>query len=155
MDQQIIFNEAKNKPPPQQKISDSKKMDMLVEKAQNPLLRIKTAIPFNPFPDEVVVDINKVDIIYREFFGSQQVHSILIENISDVLVETSPFFATLKLIHTYYEEPIEVSYLKNHEASKAKKIIEGLVVAHKNNIALENLESEDLIEKMETIGAAD
>src|SRR3989344_5279795 len=65
------------------------KFEDLVENTTTPLLRIKTAIPLDPFPNEIIIDINKVNIILRYFFSSKHIHSIYIKDISDIIVETS------------------------------------------------------------------
>ena len=63
----------------------------LIKKSQSVLLKISSTFPFDLFPDSLVVDENKVSIIHRDFM-TEHVHSILIEDITDITVNTSIFF---------------------------------------------------------------
>ncbi len=150
-----------NHSPPEQEIltieqQATKKLDDLVEHSQEPLLKIKTTIPLNPFPDKVIIDINKVNIIFKYFFWSEQIHSVYIKDISDVLVETGFFWSTLTIIDVgFTENSIDVRYLSTKEAIKARKIIQGLIVAHKNGIDLSNSESVGVVDKLEELGKAE
>lgn len=134
----------------------SQKLEDLIENSKVALLKIKTAIPLNPFPDKVIVDINKVTIIYQYFFSSEHIHSISIKDISDVLVETGLFFSTLKIIDVgFTENSIDINYLKTKEAIRARKLIQGLIVAHKNGIDLSKNEFSNLCAKLEDLGNAE
>lgn len=146
----------KDKDPPDQDIGlDTKKLDDLAQKSQEPLLKIRTAIPLDPFPNEIIIDTNKINIIIRYFFASAHIHSVFIKDVSDVIVETSLIFSTLKLVDVgFTENSIDMSFLRNKDAIKARKIIQGLVVAQKNGVDLAKYEGEDLVLKLEQIGTA-
>lgn len=131
-----------------------RKLEELVEHSQKPLLKIKTVIPLNPFPTEVVVDINKVNIVLKEFFASENVHGVLIKDISDVVVECNPIFATLKIIDIgFTDNSIDVEYLRKKDAIKARKVIQGLVIAHKYGVDLSKIDDENLCDKVEELGS--
>lgn len=132
---------------------DTKRLDRLVETSEEPLLQVKTVFPFVFFTNEVIVDINKVSIVYRNFFASQQLHSVLIKDVSDVVVETSLFFATLKIVDIgYTENTIDVDYLTKDDGTLARRVIQGLVMAHRHNIDLTKVERVNLLEKLESMG---
>lgn len=132
------------------------KLHQLVEQSKAPLLKVTTAIPLNPFPNKVIVDIHKVTIVYTYFFFSEQIHSVFVKDISDVLVETSWFFSTLKIIDVgYTENSIDVNYLTTDDAKKARKVIQGLIVAHKQGLDLSKYELPDLSQKLEELGRAE
>lgn len=140
----------KDKSPP------NEKLDNLVEKSRAPLLKIQTAIPLNPFPDKVIIDVNKVTIIYKYFFWSGQIHSVFIKDISDVLVETGWLWSTLRIIDVgFTENSIDVGYLKTDQAVRARKIIQGLIVAQKNGVDLSKCDTTNLVEKLEQLGKAE
>ena len=131
------------------------KFEDLVEKTSQPLFKIKTAIPLDPFPNEIIIDINKVNIIFRYFFRSQHIHSIYIKDISDIIVETSLFFSTLSLVDVgFTENSIDINYLKTDEALKARRIIQGLIIAHKNGIDFSKTEIPNLRDSLEELGKA-
>lgn len=161
-DEELTYNKdrspANHSPPnpPKENEQHDQKLNDLVEQSRNPLFTFQTAIPLNPFPDKVTIDINKVNIIYRYFFSSEHIHSVSIKDISDVLVETSWFFSTLKIIDVgFTENSIDVNYLKTNEAVKARKIIQGLIVANKSGVDLSKCDISDLIEKLEELGKAE
>lgn len=132
---------------------NSKKLEEMVRMSEEPLLQIQTVFPFVIFPNEVIVDVNKISIIFRQFFDSKQIHSVLIKDVSDVIVETNPFFATLKIIDIgYTENSIDINYLKKSEGGLARRIIQGLVMIHKHGIDLTKIDRKDLLEKIESLG---
>lgn len=134
----------------------SQKLNRLVEQSKDPLLKVKTSIPFNPFPHSIIVDLNKVTIIYRYFFFSEQIHSVFVKDISDVLVETSWFFSTLKIIDVgFTENSIDINYLSTEDAILARKVIQGLIVAHKHGLDLARYQESDLAQKLEQLGKAE
>lgn len=151
-----IHSPPKKEEAPSPEKLTSEKLDDLIEQSQAPLYRMKTAIPLNPFPDRVIIDVNKITVIYKYFFWSEQIHSVFIKDISDVLVETGLFWSTLCLIDVgFTENSIDIKYLKTREAVKARKVIQGLIVAHKNGLELTKYTGEDLMEKLEELGKAE
>lgn len=133
---------------------DTQKLDELVEMCEKPLLKIKTVFPFVLFTNEVIIDIHKVSIIYGNFFASKQIHSVLVKDISDVVVETTPFFATLKIVDIgYTDNSIDINYLKRSDGNWARRVIQGLVMAHKHGIDLTKVDRKDLTKKLESLGA--
>jgi hypothetical protein len=177
---QLIFN---NSPPPQngeskdpinqgveeavkdlikEEEKSRQKLDDLIQRSEKVLLKISTVFPFDLFPNDIIVDENKVNIIKREFFWSEQIHSIMIREINDVIVESNPFFATLIILDEgYREQEIRVNYLWKSEAMKARRIIQGLMVSLKGlsspmlgSIENNHLSNQELVEKLETLGKA-
>lgn len=142
-----------NNGPPPENGQHTQKLTDLVEQSKNSLLSIKTAKPLDPFPNRVVVDINKVNIIYRYFFSSEHIHSVAIKDISDVLIETGIFFSTLKIVDIgFTETSIDIEYLRTRDAIKVRKIIQGLIVANKSGIDLSKCEFPNLTNKLEELG---
>lgn len=134
-------------------INASEKLEEMVKMTEEPILQIQTVFPFVIFPNEIIVDVNKVSIIYRQFFYSKQVHSVLIKDISDVIVETNLFFATLKIVDIgYTENSIDINYLKRKEGGLARRIIQGLVMAHKHGIDLTKVDKKNLVNQIESLG---
>lgn len=130
------------------------KLENLLEKTDTILLNIKTVFPFVLFPTILVIDLNKVDIVHQEFFFSDRRHCIEIKDIADVYVDTSLIFASLKIvIKDMRQKIISISYLKKREAKKARKIIQGLITAHREQIDLITLKDEHLLDKIEALGS--
>lgn len=154
--QRLFLDRLEERPPPlaPEVQKNTQKLNNLAEGAGKHLLKVKTAIPLNPFPTEIIVDTTKVNIIVREFFFSKNIHSILLRDISDIVVETGPFFATLRIIDIgFTENSIDVGYLRTKDAIKARDIIQGLVVAHKSGVDLSKVQDEGLARKIEDIGS--
>lgn len=132
----------------------SQKFESLVEKSSRVLFRAKTVFPFDFFPDSVIIDENKVNIIHGMFFLSDEVQSILIHHIKDVIVDSAVFFATLKILPDGYGENwVDVSYLWKNDATRARRIISGLLVGFKEGIDITQVETTNLEKKIEALGA--
>lgn len=127
--------------------------DQLVERSKIILYKCSSVFPFTIFPDEITIHLNQVNIIQRQFFYTGRRHSVVIEDIEDVFVDTSLFFATLKIVDKgYVENIIEVPYLWVDDARKMRRIIQGLMIASKSNIDITKLDSKNLLEDIESLG---
>lgn len=136
-------------------LSEKVKLDQLATQTQRSLLTIKSAFPFDLFPDTVRIDENKVEITKREFFVDEKIFPIIIANITGVVVTTNPFFATMKIeVVGHSMNPDVVRMLRHDDAIKAKRIIMGLVTANKQNVNLSQIPFEHVREKVEEIGKA-
>ena len=129
------------------------KLDNLLQNAHKVVLSIKNTFPFVLFPDELIIDANKVDIIYNEFFSSSQAVTILVNDIADVVVETSLFFAALK-ITTKSKDFYTVRYLKKADAIRARRILEGIILTLEAGIDLTSIDKGEIQSKVEAIGRA-
>lgn len=129
------------------------KMDKLVENSNKILFRTSAVFPFDLFPDEVVVDPYQVNIIHRSFFGNERIHGAAIKDIEDVFVDTGPLFAALRIVDKgYVENVITIKYLPRKDAIKARRIIQGLVLASKEGVDMSQVDIETLVKKTEAIG---
>lgn len=132
---------------------DSVKFDSLLRGCKRMLLRISAIFPFDIFPDEIIIDECKVSVVFREFFFSDDIHSINIEMIRDVEVETGPFFAKLQILPDGYpSKPLIVKYLRRKDAYQARSVIQGLMLAKRNSIDLRKVNDNDLLSKLEILG---
>lgn len=125
----------------------------LVEKSEQVLIKIKAFSPFDFFPNEISVDVNKVNIV-NNYFLSQRIHSVLIRDISDIYVDTGILFASLNIIDWGFNnnKSITINYLKKDEASRVLKIIQGLMVSTRQNIDLSKIDVPDFKNKVEILG---
>jgi len=93
------------------------------------LIRIKSVFPFDFFPDELHVESGKLTIVNKNFFFSDDVHTILIHSIKDICVESSVFFSTFKIMPDGFPaDRLKVPFLKKHEAAAAYKIVQQLML---------------------------
>lgn len=129
------------------------KLDNLADKSDSVLLKVNTFWPFTFFVHKIIIDPYKVNIIFKEFFWSEQIHSVMIKDILDVVVETSIFFATVRIVDQgYIENTIDIAYLKKADALKVRKVIQGLIIAHRQAVDLSVLSSSDIRSKAEEMG---
>lgn len=132
---------------------NEQQLEQMVTKSQQPLLRISSVFPFDLFPDEVTIDATKVNIVQRNFWKSGSVHSVYIRDIADVKVEATPFFAKLQIVdRAYVENKLVVTFLKKNEAYRARRILQGLVVATKDGLNLAGMEMKKFAQKIEELG---
>ena len=128
-------------------------LNQMVEKSKQVLLSIKSTFPFDFFPDEITIDPTKINVVIKNFWGSGSVHSVYIQDVTDVKVESTPFFATLKLVDkAFVENKIKVSFLKKKDAYRARRILQGLVVATRDNLNLAGMDINELAKKVEELG---
>ncbi|MBI4066913.1 hypothetical protein HY407_00890 [Candidatus Gottesmanbacteria bacterium] len=127
--QQVVYDRIRNT---KKSLID---LDSTVDKTHHILFKTSTLFPFDLFPDTITIDEIKVNITRKEFFSSEQIQSILIDNISDVEVETAPILATLVITHIGYRvNPVAIKNLKRADAIRAKRIIQGLIILRSEKI---------------------
>ena len=135
-------------------VSEMQKFATVLNASEKILFKTSSVFPFDLFPDEITIDECKINIVFHEFFLSEDIHSITIDMIKDVKVEHGPFFASLKIVPDGYPgQPLEVRYLKRGDAVKARRIVQGLIVAKKQGLDLTKLDVYDFINKIESLGA--
>lgn len=135
------------------KIQSNVKFNTLVSKAENVLLTIKTIFPFKLFPTYIVITPTKIDIVDRTFFFSEHIHSIMIKDVADIMIDTALFFADLKIVDKWYiEDVITTSWLWKSDALKARDIIQGLITSDKAGVDITTLDQQFLSEKAQQLG---
>ncbi len=151
----IFKSEALPKITSEEKVKAVEEVNQLIKKSHQTLLKIKTMFPFTLFPDRVLIDQYKVDIIYGIFFFSEQVFTVPIKNVNGASVSTDLFFGRLLIeINGYNENPTAVKFLRKQDAIRARRIITGLVACDKEGIDLSPLSYEQVVHKVEEIGRA-
>lgn len=131
------------------KEEDKKMVNDLIKKSNRCIISISSHFPWTLFPNTIEVEESRVTIIFRQFLASQS-HSIDIKDIANVLIESSPFFATLQIVsRTYVENEITIGHLEVNKARRVQMIIEGLRTFAEHNIDTSNYEIKELIAKIE------
>ena len=141
--------------PPKDDIEEEKKFERTLESSKRVLFSAKSVFPFDLFPDEIVIDENKVDIVYGIFFYSREVFSIPLMNINSAKSTTTLLFGELSIeLEGYNENPLPVKYLWNSDALSARRIINGLITLQKQNVNLTKLDLTRAKDQVEEIGKA-
>lgn len=122
----------------------------LVRKSNRILASISTyGFPFSMFADTINIEEGRVTVITRNFFFSSQVHSVDIKDISNIFIDTAPFFAELVIVSkTFLENEIKIKNLRKKEAVIARRIIEGLRVFENKHIDTSSYSVKDLVAKL-------
>lgn len=142
-------------------IKNKEEVEKFVTQSRQTLFRVASAFPFYYFDahgGEILVDENKINVMYFNFPGSRQVESILYRDVADIIVETSPFFATLEIIERHNKDkPFKIAFLKKNDAAKARRVIQGLVILKgmpTRDFDLSGFGKEELLQKLEELGGA-
>lgn len=142
--------------PPSKDEETSKKISTLMKNSDSPLYKCTAVWPFDFFPNEISIEVTQINVKKRFFYGSERVSSIPIKNLADVIVTTSPFFASLEIIDSSFtENSVKVDYLPKKKAERAREIIQGLIVASKEGVDLTKLDVNAIKQKLQIIGNAD
>lgn len=129
-----------------------KKTEQAIEAAQ-PLFKVKAVFPFDLFPEEILLDHHKIDVVNYYFFASKEITSIPLKEVSAITVLTSPFFATMQIANRVPMNPtLEVKYLPIDKAVKFRKIAQGLIVGMNQNIDFTKLSNDATITAAEELG---
>lgn len=139
------------------KIIDKNLVAGLVKKSNRILITISThRFPFDFFPDTLNVEEGRLTIINRSFFLSSQIHSVDIKDISNIFVNTAPFFAQLVIVSkTFTRNEIRIRYLWKDEAVLARRIIEGLRTFHSKQIDTSVYSVNELIAKLKELSTTE
>lgn len=139
-----------------QEIEELPKINELEKMKDRELMRIKNVFPFVLFPDTLIIEENKITFVWGLFFFSKDVRSILIKDIANVTVETSMFFATLNFADKFFENQVtKMDYLKKSEAIKARRLIQGLMISHRENIDFSDIPKHEVIKNALKLGGSD
>ncbi len=147
-----VSSEEEAKQHAQQSVAVSQ-LQNLAQDEQPVLMALSTVFPFKFFPTTITIEKTKVNIKNRLFFGSSEIQSVLISDLSTCETESNFFFAVLKLVTRIPNAPsITINYLPKEEAMKARRIIQGLMVGVMNKVDLTKVSTTELLESIEQVG---
>lgn len=135
-------------------VDPSANLHKAVKQAHEILARANTVFPITLFPDTVLVDRTKVTIIRRNFFWSEDVLSIRIEDVLNVSASVGPLFGSLTIASRVMSttDHFQINHFWRDDASHLKHIIQGYVIAQHNNIDIAHLSKNELIETLQELG---
>jgi nucleotidyltransferase/DNA polymerase involved in DNA repair len=107
------------------------------------------------FPDSVVVDRAKVSIVKRNFFRMANVMSMRIEDVLNATCTVGPVLGTVSVTSRVINEDqtSTIGRFWRADAVRLKRIIQGYVIALQRNIDCSALETEELSQMLEKLGA--
>lgn len=138
-----------------QNIKSTDKLNNIYRKKTRILYRTSTVFPFDFFPDEIIIDLNKINIIHHDFLATENVYSALIRGLHNAEVAAGPFLATLTIYDSNFKMPsVVVRKLAKNDALKIRRILLGLILIYKQGFDPTDTPSEDLIKVAEELGKA-
>lgn len=131
---------------------NTEKLEAISEMSETVLFRAKTYFPLDLFPDEIIINVAKIDVIVNEFL-SRRIIPVYYQNISDVFVDSGIIFSRLSIVDLgFVENTVEINNLLNKDALEAMRIIQGFVVAIKQGVDLTKVDVAQYLPKLKTIG---
>lgn len=124
----------------------------LVKKSNRILVGIRShKFPIDIFPNVINIEEDRITIITRDFFSSN-VHSVDIEDISNIFINITPFFAQLVIVSaTFTENEIRIRNLRKKEAVFVRRIVEGLRIFKDKKIDTSGYSKQELINKLQEL----
>ena len=139
----------------ERKKEEQKKLDKAVKESDRILYRLKGFWPFDFFQDELIICRSEINLVCREFFLSQEVQAVSIEDITDIRLERGPLFATLRIMKmSFVNSELEIGYLRVGQAIKARQIIQGLMIVRERKIDVSIFSKDELLGKLREIGSS-
>jgi hypothetical protein len=134
-------------------VEDKRTLWGVEARAHTKLLSLQTVFPFDILPNTIGIDENKVDIMVRRLFHSEQLHSLLISDIKSVTVTASVIFASRFFeVEGYETNPPVIPYIWKADAYTARDIIQGLITCNKEGIDVSKFNDENITERLKSIG---
>jgi|GEM_PF-1960185 len=138
-----------------EKLEEEEKLDHLMQQSSRVMFKCSTVFPFDFFPDKIILDEAKLNIIIKEFFATESIHSVMIKNIKDIQIQSSIFFATVIIIPDIYtSEPISVGYLRKKDAYEMRRLVQGILVCQREGIDLGKLDVMEFKDKVRRVGTS-
>lgn len=132
----------------------SAKLNKVLERSHEILAGANTVFPITLFHDTVFVDRTKITIIKRNFFWSEDVTSIRIEDVLNVSASVGPLFGSLTIASRVMStvDHFDISNFWRKDAVHLKHIIQGYVIALQNKLDVDHLSKEELIQTLQKLG---
>lgn len=119
------------------------------------LFQLRRVFPFDLNPDTITISLTKIDITHRFLFGAKNIFTILITNLIDVEVDSNFFFGNLRFKHLITpnkETTTVVPLFPKEDARRAYRIIQGLLIAKKEDIDMTKVQVQNLPAELEKLG---
>lgn len=134
----------------------AKKFTEVVQASRRILFQAKNVFPFDLFTDKLIIDENKIDIVFGTFFYSKEVFSIPYNRLSGATSSIGLFFGSLAIeIQGYEQNPPVLKHMWRTDVVRARRLINGLVTAHRQGIDLTKLDLTQATHLIEEIGTAE
>lgn len=135
------------------KSNEEKRLNESIDKVKNVLFATKTLFPFDLFPDDVVIDLERLSIRKHMFFKSEESLTYEISDIYGFTVEYGPVSSTIRLqFSRIRQSEVLIRHLSHTDAATMKELITGILKAKKEHIDLIKIDQHVLYDKIEELG---
>jgi len=126
----------------------------IAERSHEVIAQATTVFPFVLFPDTVTLDRTKVTIYKKNFFWSEDVVSIRIEDVLNATAGTNMIFGSLNVSSRVMNSTDHylIKFLWKQDALLLKHLIQGYVIAQHNDIKVTHLPKAELIDTLKELG---
>ena len=131
-----------------------KDLEEVLERSNQVIARATSIFPLTLFPDTVILDRTKLTVIKRNFFLSEDVMSIRIEDILNVSTTIGPIFGSIT-IATRVMSSTDHFTIRNffrEDVMRLSHMIQGYVIARHNNIECDHLSYDELVHTLQELG---
>lgn len=136
------------------KVIESQDLEEVLVRSNQVLATATTIFPLTLFPDTIVLDRTKLTVTRRNFFLSEDVMSIRIEDILNVSATVGPFFGSITIATRVMstDDHFMVKNFLREDVMHLKHMIQGYVIARHNNIACDHLNYDELVHTLRELG---
>jgi hypothetical protein len=121
------------------------KLQHVVNESHTVLAKATSVFPLELFPDTISIDRHKLTIIHREFFGVESTVSVPIENIKNIEADIGPFLGSITITSDLFINNTQtVRYLTRSNANMFQRLVQGAVVAQREDIDLNKIGTKKL-----------
>jgi hypothetical protein len=137
----------------EQEHDGAEKLDEALEKTRNILIKSTALFPFDPFPDTITIDRQKLTVVHRWFFWVKQTVSVQLSDIKNVQADLGPLFGSLTVTSEHFVNNTQtIHYLPRKEVLAIQQMVQGFIVAHEEGIDLSDIGDEQLKKKLDELG---
>lgn len=123
-----------------------------LNRANEVLFEFDTLFPFDFFPDKVVLDRFKINVIKKDFLGSERITTIPLSGSVSVKVSTGPLSSQM-IITDPDQGEVKVENVPTEAAQHFRELVEGIVVGIRHGISFLSMSKEEIIRSAENWGA--
>lgn len=129
------------------------KLQGVVEKAQNVLIKSTAVFPFDLFPDSITIDRQKLTVVHRSFFNVKQTVSVQHSDIKNIQADIGPFFGSLTVTSEHFINNIQtIRFLPKEEVLSIQQLVQGFIIANNEGVEMSDIDDEKLVSLLNQLG---
>lgn len=123
------------------------------DKAENILIKARAIFPFDPFPDSITIDRQKLTIVRHRFLIDKETLSVQLSDIKNVQATLGPLFGSITVISQNFAKSTQsIRYLHRKDVLAIQQIIQGFIVAKEEEVDMDDIDDETLKSLLSRLG---